>query len=481
MRNYPCQDCGRPQVAGKKFPRLCWGCRQRRHYHPTKCPSCHQVRPLAWPQTDGQVICAGCAGQPSIFACKHCGREDHPFNFRQCARCWLTEHLTDILTDPATGTINAELRPIYDTLRAGRQPRATIRWLIKPGSVAADVLHRFATGELPLHHNTFRHDLPQGRRYDYIRTLFTSTGVLPPAPIGIERIVAWLGPLVADQPPHHAEIINRYAHWHVLRRLRRHADRGTLTASLINNARANILLATRLADWATNQDATLTDLNQAQLELFLTEQPVAPRTAAPFVRWLNATGTNPGLQLASHDRAEPAVTMSDDHRWDSVDRLLHDHTINHYSRVAGLLMLLFSWPLNEILRMTHQQIDEQPDGRVLVTFDTIPVELPTGLSTLVTEQKASHGLATYTAGGTTWLFPGRNPGTHMATEQVRHELVSRGIHPRQSRSAALFALASQIPAPVLAEIAGITPNAAIRWAALAARDWSQYTATRARL
>ncbi len=37
---------------------------------------------------------------------------------------------------------------------------------------------------------------------------------------------------------------------------------------------------------------------------------------------------------------------------------------------------------------------------------------------------------------------------------------------------------SQIPAPVLAEITGITPNAAIRWAALAARDWSRYIADR---
>ncbi len=478
MRNYPCQDCGRPQEAGKKFPRLCWKCRQRIHYHPAECPGCDDIRPLAWPGPDGQVLCAGCAGAPSIFACKHCGREDHPFNFRQCARCWLTEHLTGVLTDPATGTINADLRPLHDLLITGRQPRATIRWLIKPGSVAADVLRRLATGELPISHDTFRHELPQGRRYDYIRTLLTSTGILPPVPIGIERIVAWLAPLVADQPPHHAEIINRYAHWHLLRQLRRHAERGTLTATLINNARANILLATRLADWATSRNARLTDLSQAQLELFLTDQPVASRTAAPFVRWLNATGTNTGLQLAIRDRAEPAVTMSDDHRWDSVDRLLHDHTISHYSRVAGLFMLLFSWPLNEILRMTQHQIHEHPDGRVLVTFDTIPVELPPGLSQLVTEQKASHGLATYTTAGTKWLFPGRNPGTHMTTEQARHELVSHGIHPRQSRSAALFALASQIPAPVLADIAGITPNAAIRWAALAARDWSGYIANR---
>ena len=423
------------------------------------------------------MTCAGCAGEPSIFACRECGREDHPYSFSQCARCWLTNHLTGILADPATGTINPQLAPLYDALRLGRQPRTTIRWLIKPGSVAADVLHRFATGELALHHDTFRHQLPQGRRYDYIRTLLTSTGILPPAPIGIERIEAWLPELLADQPPHHAEIINRYAHWHLLRRLRRHADASTLTACLTNAARANVLLATRLADWATSQQTSLTGLTQAQLEQYLTEQSVPPRTVANFVRWLTTSRTNTRLALRTRPKAEPAVTMSDDHRWDSVDRLLHDHTINHYSRVAGLFMLLFSWPLNEILRMTHDQVDHA-DGRVLVTFDTVPIELPPGLSQLVLEQKDSHGVSSYAVGNTRWLFPGRNPGSHMVTERIRNELVSHGIHPRKSRTAALFALASQIPAPVLADIAGITPNAAIRWAALAARDWSRYIADR---
>ena len=126
----------------------------------------------------------------------------------------------------------------------------------------------------------------------------------------------------------------------------------------------------------------------------------------------------------------------------------------------------------------HSGAVQPSDGRVLIRFDTIPIELPPGLSQLVLEQQTGHGVSSYAVGDTSWLFPGRNPGSHMATERVRNELVSHGIHPRQCRTAALFALASQIPAPVLADIAGITPNVAIRWAALAARDWSGYVAAR---
>jgi hypothetical protein len=478
---YLCLDCGRPE-ARTKLPhrQLCLGCRRRRHYHPAECPTCHQLRPLAYPGPDGATtICAGCAGLPSIFACVECGREDHPYSYTRCARCWLRKHLTAILTNPRTGQLHPELVPVFDALLAGKRPQTTLTWLTKPGSVAAEVLHQFASGVLPISHDTFRHQLPQGRRYDYIRTLLTSTGVLPPVNVAIERITPWLARLVADQPAHHAEVINRYAHWHVLRRLRRHAAAGSLTATLANGGRTNILAAVRFADWAASHGTTIPDLSQPLLERYLIEHPGARQSATSFVHWLNASRTNTGLKLPHTDKAEPALTMSDQARWEAVELLLNDDTISHHSRVAGLFMLLFSWPLNEILTITHDRIEERDDGRVLLTFDTIPIELPPGLSQLVIDEKNSYGAASYTVGDTAWLFPGRMPGSPMTTELIRRELVSYGIHPRQSRTAALFALASQIPAPVLAEITGISQTVAVRWAALAARDWAQYTAYRA--
>ena len=75
-----------------------------------------------------------------------------------------------------------------------------------------------------------------------------------------------------------------------------------------------------------------------------------------------------------------------------------------------------------------------------------------------------HGQASYRAGDTRWLFPGRLPGRPIVTETVRGVLVRHGIHPRASRSAALFSLASQIPAPVLADLVGIANTTAVQWA-----------------
>jgi hypothetical protein len=74
------------------------------------------------------------------------------------------------------------------------------------------------------------------------------------------------------------------------------------------------------------------------------------------------------------------------------------------------------------------------------------------------------------------LFPGGHPGRHLATENIRSELVRNGIQPKAARNAAMFGLAATMPTPILAEILGLAPNTATRWAALASRDWSLYTA-----
>jgi hypothetical protein len=64
--------------------------------------------------------------------------------------------------------------------------------------------------------------------------------------------------------------------------------------------------------------------------------------------------------------------MTYEARWRSIELMLHDTTINSHSRVAGLFLLLFAWPLSGVLRTTHDQITRLPDGRVLVTFDKVP-------------------------------------------------------------------------------------------------------------
>src|SRR5699024_10536150 len=73
----PCVDCGqtdRPLDRRIGGWTICRRCTRRRHHHPSPCPSCDDVRVLAFPQ-QGQAVCADCAGEPSPFACPSCKEE----------------------------------------------------------------------------------------------------------------------------------------------------------------------------------------------------------------------------------------------------------------------------------------------------------------------------------------------------------------------------------------------------------------------
>jgi hypothetical protein len=184
------------------------------------------------------------------------------------------------------------------------------------------------------------------------------------------------------------------------------------------------------------------------------------------------------VEVPVRQPALPEVTLSDAGRWANVEMLLHDDSLRLYTRVAGLFMLLFAQPLARICRMRADQINRLPDGLVTVTFDTFAIELPAPLDRLVVDQLACRGKASYASTATQWLFPGGIPGNHLATENIRSQLVARGIQPSQARKAAMFGLAAEIPAPILADILGLGTNTAVRWATLASRDWSEYAALR---
>jgi hypothetical protein len=65
----------------------------------------------------------------------------------------------------------------------------------------------------------------------------------------------------------------------------------------------------------------------------------------------------------------------------------------------------------------------------------------------------------------------RSPLTEDALAKRLHAL---GITPRQSRSTALFTLAADVPAAILAKTLGIHVKAAIQWQKISGGDWAAY-------
>jgi hypothetical protein len=477
-----CGWCGR-QKADIVLPhvRICFNCRRDRQYHLQTCPSCGEARPLGYLDEDGVTVCSACAGyggDPSVFACTECGREDQPYGYRRCARCFLAERLTILLTDPLTGRIHEQLAPVYQVLLGGERPQNAIYWLKRRQRIGPGLLAAMARGEIAISHETFR-TRPMDRTHNYLRDLLVAVGVLPPYEPLIERMFPLLASLTEPLDTHHSRCLDQYARWKVLRHLHRRADAGQLTKGSFQNARQRLRRAAALLGWLASRGHTIETATQADLEDFLATGPksMAAELAA-FLTWARETGLNPTLSAAYRSATEPQVTMSEDARWAHVNTLLHEESIRLYTRIGGLFMLLFAQPVADICRMRTDQVDTSDPHRVVVSFDRTPIEMPDPLAELIRTHLGRRGQASYASRDNGWLFPGGIPGRPLATENMRGQLVARGIRPHSARHAAMFALSAQVPHMILAQALGISHTAATRWAALAARDWGPYISQR---
>jgi ATP dependent DNA ligase domain len=74
------------------------------------------------------------------------------------------------------------------------------------------------------------------------------------------------------------------------------------------------------------------------------------------------------------------------------------------------------------------------------------------------------------------------PGTRFRPANDLHSLISQlnrhGISARAARNGALAALASDLPAAVLADFLGLHVDTAVRWVTFAPKDWTDYLAAR---
>lgn len=456
---------------------LCHNCRVTLQHHPARCPTCAVVRVLAFVDDEGHEVCADCAGERPTFCCSTCAREDNSYGAR-CAPCVLAERVTELLTDPATGQVHVQLVPLFVALVGAERPQSTIFWLQRTPGDGPRLLAAMARGETPISHETFER-LPANKSYHYLRDLLAAVGVLPPYEARLARMSPWLDDLLLTLPSEHARVIEPFARWRVLRHLRRLAERDELTKGMVQNARWQIRGAATLLAWLSERELTITTATLFDLEHYFTRDRTRtrPNEIHQFLAWARETGLNPALEVPVAPEGSPTVTMSDADRWRHVELLLHDTTIRHYVRVGGLFMLLFAQPLTTICAMKTSQI-KVDDDRLFVTFDRTPVEMPELLDDLIHEQMTHRGQASFASRNGQWLFPGGTPGKHLTTENIRRQLVERGIKPQASRHAALFQLAAEVPHVILADMLGISATTATRWAALSSRTWAQYSASR---
>ena len=396
------------------------------------------------------------------------------------ARRVLPGRLTALLADPAHG-VPAQLEPLITALASAPSPSSVLDWVTRRSG--ARLLAGLAARA---HHEPVSHDLldtyPQTHALHHLRQLLVHTGVLPERTEYLNRIEPWLGQLLTSCPPAHAALVRPFATWHILRRARTRARHQGFTPSAARWARSHIRIALQFLAWLDDRGTTLADVTQADIDAWLDNATQHRYLVRAFTEWAVARHLATGITVPVIPHTEPASFPGEDARWQLLRRCLDDTGIPLDARAAGTLLLLYGQFISRIARLTAGHLHH--DGHdTYLRIDVTPVLLPPKVAAVICAQRdAIPARITYQQpdDDTRPLFPGRLPGQPAGAETLTRKLRRHGIEPRQSRNGALAAWATELPAPVLADILGLHVSTAERWAQRTRRDWTSYIAERAR-
>ena len=455
---------------------MCDPCYRAALQHRGPCARCGQQRRLVAPPGPGADTCADCAQIPVFSACTGCGTEDKLYEKGRCARCSLRRRARDLLS-AGTGIIVPELSGVFDAVTAARQPRSALNWLRK--GAGAGLLADVAAGRLAISHQTLDAH-PRRRAADYLRHMLTAAGTLPARDEDLARTGQWLGTVLdAIEPAADRRLVQAYATWQVMRRLRASAAAAARPRTPTAHARNHIRAAASLLAWLRGRGTELAACGQADIDQWLRTGPSACQ-ARDFLAWAASRGHCQQLSIPTPPRATgPAI--SQDQRWALTARLLHDTALDPTDRVAGCLLLLYGQPLSRIAAMTTSQVTRR-DGQTFLRLGRHDVPAPGPLASAIT-QLINDGRSHRGVGSpqqTPWLFPGHLPGRPITPATLGERLRALGIYAQAARRAALLDLAAQLPAAVLADLLGLHETTAAKWMHQAGGDWSRYAAELAR-
>lgn len=470
-----CGLCGRTarcEISRATGQPWCDRCQQRW----ATCCSCGtvaQVRGGTWEEP----LCAKCTNPDPGFwgRCPTCATTwqlgSHP-----CQRCVLDQQLRRLLGASAEEAIAPELAPFHEALTSAERPDSALAWISR--SQVRDLLERIGRDEHPVTHDSLD-DVPPGKVLAHLRSVLVATGVLPPRDERLVALEKWITTTVqARTDLAERRILHGYAVWHHLRRLRRRLGDQHTRQLQDMNVRCHVSAADNVLTWLAGEGLTLGVCTQADLERWMTDAAFRYRDeTGHFVRWSVQHRHAHGLTCGAVRWTGPQGTIDSEKRWADARRLLNEDTLPTADRVAGLLLTHYAQKISTISQLTVEDVDFTGET-VAITFGPSPVILPMPLDALVRELiETRRGKAKIgTPDDVPWLFPGGQPGRPLSDSQVGLRLHKIGIRPQQDRSTALFTLAAELPAAILARMLGIHIQVAVQWQKASAGDWAAYAA-----
>ncbi len=419
-----------------------------------------------------EAICHACAGKPSQSICVGCGHREGLYERGRCARCVLDRKLTELMRN-ATGEIATALTPVKNLLLEHPSSESVLGWLRKSPK-ATYVLGALARRELEISHAAFD-ALGDAPAISFLRSLLTSSGVLPERSHNFSLLLPWLGRFLSRCPEGHRPILSAFAQWHVFRRLRDKARFGDITESSNRWARARLRCAAAFLKYLDIKGHTLANCNQGLLDEWLADGSTSAYVVRDFVLWAYRRNLMQQHVVPLRKVKHPVEPIDAGARWATIRRLIRDGAIFTDLRVAGGLNLLFGQHVSRIVRLTDAHVVDI-DDETCVVLGREPTPLPEPFDRLILElvELRRRQKRARLPSGHFLLFPGKNYGKPMTTDVLTDRFKTIGITARAGRNAALMEVAATLPAPVLRDLLGIHINVAVSWNRAAGHSYENY-------
>ncbi|GAA3541739.1 hypothetical protein GCM10022222_26760 [Amycolatopsis ultiminotia] len=459
---------------------VCGTCYKRTRTHRGTCTHCSTAEILLGRDTTGAGLCATCSGTTRHdYRCTRCGDTGFFLTAGLCTRCQTGDRVHELLADN-NNHIPAQLEPFAQALRTADSPEAVRQWL-RPGQPAATLLNHLTTLGEPISHDLLD-TLGQTLALQRLRQTLIHTRVLPDRADYLERLVPWLEDQLHGHPPDRAHLLRTYTHWTLLRRARQRTRIRPFTPSAGNWLRTRVRATLNFLTWLDQQHLTLPTVTQTRDRPLADSDPPPTHTdatyaAREFLYWARQHHLAGDVTIPKKPHHNTLAPITEDDRWTQLRHCLHEQALPINVRAAGALVLLFGLPVSRITTLQHRDIHTDRDGTNWLQMTHHRLLLPAAVAALLRDQRDhGTGAATLDRDQHQWLFPGGLPGRPARDGLYRALRAHLPVHLRRARSAALAALAADIPAAVLAQLLDINISTAIAWANYAQHDWSAYLA-----
>lgn len=451
---------------------ICGACFTEATHTYGTCPHCGQHRMLPGRSAEREPLCRDCAGITTALTCTRCHREAERFRAGLCIRCALTDDLTTVLV-PGD---DLRLHRLIKVLTGSQRPESVYTYM-RPGTRARTLLEAIGARELALTHEAFDR-LPRSNATEHLRALLVHHRMMDArGNETLARFEHWLTTRIAALPDDGtAHLIERFATWHHLERIRAQAaDPDADLQASTHTAKQEITEAGKFLLWLrAHHHATADELQQLHIDDYLSAGPSTRKHIRAFIRWLNHDQDHrTGALEVPFRNAHSTPMITQTQRLELLRNCLEHRQVTSSTRLAGLILLLWAHPLNKIVLLRREHLTATPDG-MLLTLGTTPTAIPEALTEVFWQHLQDPGHQNTINTGTPWLFPGTRAGRHLHPNTLSGRLKVLGIDAQRARNATLRDLTQEVDARTLIDLLGYSPDIIAQHAARSATPMSDY-------